>query len=137
MLGIWNEYSSIFLIAFATLILVAFTLPMLFAPLRWAQVLLWRIPDHTDLAVYFGRSLGVAGTGIAFMCLLASQHSIVQPIVYDGLIAISAIFTVTHIHGAVRKIQPITETLEIGFWFGLMLLQIAVYPSGSGVGFFG
>ena len=35
---------------------------------------------------------------------------------------------VLHIYGAIKKIQPITETLEIGLWVGLLFLSLAFYP---------
>jgi len=137
MLGIWSQYSSTFLFWFPVLILVAFALPMLFAPLAWAKIIRFTLPGHTDLAVYFGRSLGVAGIGICVMCFAASKTPVAQPIVIDGLFVISVLFVITHIYGAVKKIQPLIETLEIGFWFALACLLLAVYPVGSGTGLFG
>jgi len=137
MLGIWSNHSSTFLFWFPVLVLIAFALPMLFAPLVWAKVIGFALPDDTDLAVYFGRSLGVAAMGICLMCFVASETPAAQPIVIDGLIVISVLYVITHIYGAVKKIQPLVETLEIGFWAGLSCLLFAVYPVGSGVGLFG
>jgi hypothetical protein len=137
MIGIWSNYSSTFLYWFAILILIVFALPMLFVPLVWAKTIRFTLPEHTDLAVYFGRSLGVAAIGICVMCFMASKTPAAQAIVIDGLIVISALYVVTHIHGAIKKIQPLAETLEIGFWIGLFCLLLAVYPIGSGAGLFG
>lgn len=137
MIGIWSHHSTLFLQIFPAVILVAFALPMIFAPLAWGRVIGFHLPQQTDLAVYFGRSLGVAATGICLMCYSASQNPGAQPATFDGLILISALLTVTHIHGAIKKIQPLIETLEIGFWIGLMLLEIAVYPVGQGYGMLG
>ena len=134
MIGAWSEYSSTFLQVFAAIVLVAFAVPFLFAPMAWGRMIGFKPPGQTDLAVYFGRSLGAVGLGICLMCYLASQDPAIQPVVLDGLILISAALTVTHIYGAIRKIQPLIETLEIGFWIGLLLLQIAVYPVGQGHG---
>jgi hypothetical protein len=36
-----------------------------------------------------------------------------------------------HVYGAIKKIQPITETLEIGFWMILFVLNILFYPATS------
>ena len=137
MIGVWSEYSSTFLVVFAAIVVVAFALPFLFAPIAWGRLIGFKLPEQTDLAVYFGRSLGAAALGISLICYMASQNPGAQPLVFDGLILISAVLTITHIHGAVMKIQPLIETLEIPFWFGLMLLQIAVYPAGQGYGLLG
>lgn len=137
MIGIWSNYVATFLTWFSIFILLVFALPMLFAPLAWAKTIGFELPGNTDLAVYFGRSLGVAAIGICVICLVASSTPAAQPIVMDGLIVIAALYVVTHIYGAIRKIQPLAETLEIGFWFGLALLLLALYPVGMGTGLFG
>jgi hypothetical protein len=137
MIGIWRDHCSTFLFWFPVLILSFFALPMLFVPLRWAKVIGFRLPDHTDLAVYYGRSLGVAAIGICVMSFVARKAPVAQAAVVDGLLVISTLYVVTHAHGAIRKIQPLAETLEIGFWVGLALLLLAVYPLGSGSGLLG
>ena len=137
MIGIWGNYSSTFLFWFPVLILFAFAIPMLFVPLVWAKTIRFTMPEHTDLAVYFGRSLGVAAIGICVMCFIASGTPAAQPTVIDGLIVISMLYVITHIHGAIKKIQPLAETLEIGFWIALSCLLLAVYPVGSGAGLLG
>lgn len=137
MIGIWSNYSSTLLFWFPVVVLIAFALPMLLAPLTWARIIGFTLPTHTDLAVYFGRSLGVAAIGVCVMCFMASKTPAAQPLVMDGLIVIAVLLTITHIHGAVMKIQPLMETLEIGFWAGLSCLLLAVYPAGSGGGLLG
>ncbi len=129
MIGMWSAYSSDFLRWFPILIMVLFALPMIFAPLSWARVVGWNLPQDTDLAIYFGRSLGVAAAGICLICFVASGAEAAQAAVFDGLILISALYVVTHLHGAVTKTQPLLETLEIGFWLLLLLTQLAVYPA--------
>jgi hypothetical protein len=39
-----------------------------------------------------------------------------------------AVMTAVHVYGAIRKIQPLSETLEIGFWALLLLLAFCFYP---------
>lgn len=134
MIGVWSEYSSTFLVVFSVVVLLAFALPFLFVPMAWGRVIGFRMPEQTDLAVYFGRSLGATALGICLICYMASQNPGTQPIVFDGLIVISAVLTVTHLHGAIRKIQPLIETLEIPFWFALTLLEVALYPVGQAHG---
>lgn len=108
--------------------MLVFALPYIFAPLLWGKFVGFTLPENTDLAIYFGRSLGVAASGVCLMCYLASGTPAAQPIVFQGLILVSAVLTITHIYGAIKKIQPLVETLEIGAWFGMLLLQLAVYP---------
>jgi hypothetical protein len=128
-IGIWSEYSSTFLTWFALLIMLVFAIPYIFAPLTWGKVVGFTLPDDTDLAVYFGRSLGVTVSGISLICYLASNTPAAQPIVFSGLVFTSATLTIIHIYGAIKKIQPLVETLEIGAWFGILLLQLAVFPT--------
>jgi hypothetical protein len=64
MIGVWGQHAGLFLEVLAVGTLGLFGLPMLFWPLRWAAVLGWRIPEHTHLAIYFGRCLG------AVICVL-------------------------------------------------------------------
>ena len=130
MIGIWGNYSSTFLFWFPVLILIVFALPMLFVPLVWAKIIGFTLPDETDLAVYYGRSLGVAAIGICVMCFVASELPAAQPAVIDGLIVIAALYVVTHIHGAIMKIQPLIETLEIGFWIALFCVCL-LYTSDA------
>ena len=33
-----------------------------------------------------------------------------------------------HVYGAIRKTQPITETIEIGLWVVLSLVTLCFYP---------
>ena len=129
MIGIWSEYSSIFLTWFSLFIVLAFAIPYIFAPLTWGKVVGFTLPQDTDLAVYFGRSLGVTVSGISLVCYLASSTPSAQPIVFSGLVFITATLCMTHIYGAIKKIQPLVETLEIGAWFGILLLQLAVFPT--------
>jgi len=137
MLGIWSEYADIFLLSFSVLILIAFAVPMLFVPLRWAAVIGFRLPHHTDLAVYYGRSLGVAIIAISAICISAYRFPAARPVVFDGLIIASALYLCTHVYGAIKKIQPLAETLEIAFWILLLLLTIAIYPVGMNSGLLG
>jgi len=35
-----------------------------------------------------------------------------------------------HVYGGAKGIQPRSETYEIGYWLGLLLLALMFYPSG-------
>jgi len=39
-----------------------------------------------------------------------------------------AAMTILHVYGAIRKIQPLTETVEIALWVVLFLVTLCFYP---------
>jgi hypothetical protein len=84
----------------------------------------WTIPEHTDLAVYFGRCLGALALVINLIVVQAAVRSEGAAIIFQGLNLLLALMVGAHIYGAVKRIQPITETLEIGFWLALLLLNL-------------
>ncbi len=113
MIGAYSGYADEFLIGLAAFTLLFFTLPLLFVPLRWGRLMGFQIPAHTDLAVYFGRSLGVAAAASNYLALRA---------------ALAAMMVAIHAWGAYKKIQPVSETLEIVLWVAIGLAALAVYP---------
>jgi ABC-type uncharacterized transport system permease subunit len=131
MVGAWSSYTGTFLAWFPLLIILVFGLPMLIAPMAWGRIIGFRLPDQTDLTVYFGRSLGVAISGLALAAYGASSFAPAQGVVMDGLILTAFLYVLTHVHGAVMRIQPLIETLEIAFFSTLVLLMLAVYPVGG------
>jgi len=131
MVGAWSGYTGTFLAWFPLLILLFFGLPMLVTPLTWGRAIGFRLPEHTNLTVYFGRSLGVAISGLALAAHGASSFAPAQGVVMDGLILTAFLYVLTHIHGALMRIQPLIETLEIAFFSSLVLLMLAVYPVGG------
>ena len=129
--GAWSSYTGTFLAWFPLLIMLVFGLPMLIAPMAWGRIIGFRLPDQTDLTIYFGRSLGVAISGLALAAFGASTFAPAQGIEMDGLILTAFLYVLTHIYGAVMRIQPLIETLEIAFFSTLVLLMLAVYPVGG------
>ena len=129
MIGIWSQFSQQYLIAWAILTSVVFTIPLFFVPISWAKVLQWNIPTDTDLAIYFGRCLGGVGLAICALALHAGITGQGTIVVFNLLFGAFSFLTIAHIWGAVKGIQPITETLEIVFWFGLLLVNAAFYPA--------
>lgn len=128
MIGIWAEHARTFLLVFGVVAGVAFALPILLVPTTWARVFRWNLPQDTDLAIYFGRCLGVLAvvlTGFAFRA--ASTGAGVEQM-FQIMIAVFVGMTIVHVVGAIQRIQPITETVEIGFWAVLILLGLAFYP---------
>jgi len=128
MIGMWSTYSHQYLLAFVGITTFAFALPIFIFPLAWARLLRWPLPDHTDLAVYFGRCLGA-------LLIVLEVFSLRAVLTGNGLIAAFELMTGTiflmiavHIYGAIKNIQPMTETLEIGIWCVLLALSLSFFP---------
>jgi hypothetical protein len=130
MVGIWGSYTSIFLQVTAILSLLVFTLPIFLVPLHWAEVLRWSLPEDPDLTLYFGRCLGGVGCVINAFALYVSRKPTLQPFFLQVLIGLFAVLTWVHILGAIQGVQPSTETYEIAFWAGLIVLTLCFYPVG-------
>jgi hypothetical protein len=128
MIGIWGSYSTHYLYVLSIGIIAGFGLPMLLAPITFARVLRWQIPEHEHLAIYFGRCLGGLACVIAAFGLKVAGVTALQPFFFQLAIGAFCILTLVHIYGGLRKIQPISETLEIIFWFGLIVLTLCFYP---------
>jgi hypothetical protein len=101
--------------------------PLMFF-LTWARLMKWTIPEQTDLVLYFGRCLGSLALVLEYCTYQAANTGIGEVLIYQFWIGICAFMVVLHIYGAIKKIQPITETLEIGLWVGLLFLSLAFYP---------
>ena len=128
MIGMWGSYSSHYLYVAAIGILGAFGLPMLLVPMMFGRILGWQIPDHEHLAIYFGRCLGGMACVIAVFGIHVAGTPALQPFFFNLMLGMFCILTLVHIYGAIRKIQPISETIEIIFWFGLIVLTLCFYP---------
>jgi hypothetical protein len=97
--------------------------------LRWAKLMGFQIPAHTDLAVYFGRSVGALAAATNFLALHAGLSGRAVPDVLLFIVAISVMMVAIHAWGAYKKIQPLSETLEIGFWIAMGLAALAMMPA--------
>jgi hypothetical protein len=128
MLGIWANYSSQFLFVIGISTLLIFGIPMALWPIQWAKTLRWQIPEHIDLAVYYGRCLGCVAFIVGVFGIISAMNPIVQPFYFQFLLSCWILMVVVHIYGAIKNIQPITETYEIGFWFALVLLTLCFWP---------
>lgn len=128
MVGMWSEHAQTFLLVFGTVGAIAFAVPIFLMPLAWARAFRWKLPDDTDLAVYFGRCLGVLALVLTGFVLRAGMNREGIVLVFQFAISVFVGMTLVHIWGAIRRIQPITETVEIAFWAGLILLGLLYYP---------
>lgn len=129
MIGMWADNAQSFLLVFGIVGGLAFALPIFLTPLAWARVFRWNVPEDTDLAVYFGRCLGVVIVALDYFVLRAGISGNGVALIFQILISIFIGMTLVHIWGAVRRIQPITETIEIAFWAALVLLGLAFCPA--------
>jgi len=128
MLGLWGAFARTYLLFLMALTTLAFALPIFLAPLKWARWFGWKIPQETDLAVYFGRCLGAFILIVELLMLRAAVTGTGLVLTFQVLLAVAAFMIVVHVWGAVLRIQPISETLEIGIYSGLALLTVLFYP---------
>lgn len=133
-LGLWYEYARACMLWLSVGALVFFGLPMMLWPLRWAKLLGWTIPGSTGapedahLAIYFGRTLGMVTCALATVGLCVLDHPTLWPLFFNLNILIFLANTAVHAWGAIRRIQPLSETLEIPYWFALAVLLYLFYP---------
>jgi hypothetical protein len=118
-----------FLWIVSSVFLLAYALPLTFAPLRWARVFRWRVDGDNDLTVYLGRCLGV----VALVLVAAGFRGAADPAWRDVVLEIFAaaafLLGIVHVWGALTKRQPWTETVEIAVYFGLGAAALFVRAS--------
>ncbi len=107
--------------------LVAYGLPLLLAPLQWARVLRWKLPQERDLAVYLGRCLGSVIVAIVLVVWRAAPRPASHPLVFELIIASGALMVGVHAWGAIRRVQPSTETVEIGLYVAVTAFAAWLY----------
>lgn len=130
-IGIWGTHSRDFLWVLIVLTSLAFALPIFLMPLIWARWFQWRLPkepDGHDLAVYFGRCLGAFVLILELLMLRAALTGEGLVYTFQVMLAVALFMVIVHVQGAVQRIQPMTETLEIGLYSGLGLLALLFYP---------
>ncbi len=128
MIGMYSSHSQLYLLVLASITSLVFALPLLLVPLTWARLMQWKIPEDTDLAVYFGRCLGAFVVGVDLMGFLGAFYPQRQQAIFEVLYFVSISMIVVHVYGAWRRIQPMTETIEIAFYALLLLLTLLFQP---------
>ena len=128
MLGHWSAHAQTFLATFVLVTSVVFVAPLTLAPMTWARLFQWRLPTDPDLAYYFGRCLGALALSVEYFLWQGSRNPIIAPIAIGALGLFCAIMVAVHIDGAIRKIQPWTETAEIAFWSAAAAACVLYYP---------
>ncbi|MFC3202626.1 hypothetical protein ACFOEW_12475 [Alteromonas oceani] len=127
-IGIWSEHAQTYLLVITLITFFAFSLPLFFKPCLWAKLLLWKVPDDTHLTIYFGRCLGAFAIVTNIMFMQAALYNLGTPFILQFFILFCGLMVIVHIWGAVLRIQPVTETIETGFWVLLLILNFLFYP---------
>ena len=129
MLGVYAQYSQHYIISLMIVTTLFFALPIFIAPIAWARMMGWTIPEHRHLAIYFGRCLGAFILVVEVTMLRSSTTGTSFSYAFDILFVVFSLMFVVHVYGALRRIQPLSETLEIGFWAVLLVLNVLFYPA--------
>ncbi|MGO9475517.1 MAG: hypothetical protein ACLPWS_19250 [Rhodomicrobium sp.] len=128
MTGIWAESAQRFLLILAAATTLFFAIPIFLVPLKWAKLVLWRVPAETDLAIYFGRCLGAFILVVEIMMFRAGLYGTGLVLTFEAIMTVWLFMVAVHVWGWIEGIQPITETLEIGLWLALIALTLAFWP---------
>jgi len=129
MIGLWSTHAQGYLLVLMAVTTVTFALPLFIAPLAWARLFHWRLPGETDLAVYFGRCLGAFVLIVDALMLRAGATGEGLGFTFQVLLAVATLMIIVHVWGALQRIQPITETLEVCMYAGIFILTILFYAS--------
>ncbi|PRA44041.1 MULTISPECIES: hypothetical protein [Pseudomonas] len=129
MLGVYAQYSQHYITTLMIVTTLFFALPIFLAPIAWARMMGWTIPEHQHLAIYFGRCLGAFILVVEVTMLRSSTTGTSFSYAFDILFVVFSLMFVVHVYGALKRIQPLSETLEIGFWAVLLVLNVLFYPA--------
>ena len=111
--------------------LVFLSIPMTISPLWWAKHLRWPEETPTNLTLYLGRSLGALGLSLGVVGIIAALTNDIPPLFLLLVVLIGTSATLVHLYGALRKIQPLTETIEILIYGAWTLWGLSLYWKGS------
>ena len=129
-IGIWSAHAQSYVLVLTIVTFCAFSALIFFRPLLWARLLLWRVPEDTDLTIYFARCLGAFAIVTNLMFLRAGIDGEGLAVMLQFFTLFCVLMVVVHAWGALEGTQPITETVEIGFWAALVVLNLLFYPAG-------
>jgi hypothetical protein len=130
MIGIWQAYAGAYLIVAGVAMLAGFGIPLLVAPMSWARLMRWEVLPPGQLVIFLGRSLGMFICVVAAYAFKAAATPQAQPFFFELMLWLFVGMIGLHVYGAIKKAQPITETIEIGLWVMLLLVTLAFYPAG-------
>lgn len=125
-----NSLASWFLLIATSFFVVAYALPLLFFPLRWARWFQWKLPEQdTDLTVYFGRCTGGLALGVIVIVAQGISRPGEHRYVFDLIGLTCGLMTFVHVWGALRRAQPWTEHLEIIMYGAVAVLAVWIRSS--------
>jgi hypothetical protein len=84
-------------------------------------------PGAHPSAIYFGRCLAGLASCWAFRVPAASTPALRPLLRHDDRFGV---MVAVHAWGAIRRIQPLSETIEIAFWGALLVLALLFHPGG-------
>src|SRR5690242_3986744 len=109
-----------FLVLSAIAVLLAFGLPILFTPYRWASAFGWDVGHHSDLTTYFARCTGALVCVLAAAALQAARRPAANRWIFDVISAVGALMVLVHLWGV--GAEPASEVAEIAIYAGLAAL---------------
>jgi hypothetical protein len=65
---------------------------------------------------------------VAIFAFFVTHTPPAKPFFFDFMLWVFGGMILLHVYGAIRKTQPITETLEILLWVILGLITLCFYP---------
>ncbi len=129
MIAIWQAYADIYLIVAGVAMLLGFGIPLTLVPRQWAGIFQWEMPSNKKFTLFLERSLGIFIIVMSIFAFIASQSAtIVMRFYFDMMLVTFIGMTILHVYGAIRKIQPKTETYEIALWVALIIVSLLFYP---------
>jgi hypothetical protein len=128
MIGIWQSYSDAYLYVAGVAMLATFGIPLLVVPLRWARAFRWEVPQSENFVVFLGRSLGILISLLAVFAVKVTSSPAAKPFFFDLMLWLFVAMIALHAYGAIRKTQPVTETVEILLWVVLFLITLCFSP---------
>lgn len=128
MLSATHPAASLFLYGISITVALLVALPLLVTPLGWARVLGWRLPEETDLAIYWARCLGGVLLAMIAVTLRAAPHAEAHATLFHMIALVGAIMAAVHVVGALEGRQPWFETVEIAIYAGLAAAAWALTP---------
>ncbi|MCL4561032.1 MAG: hypothetical protein M1281_10495 [Chloroflexi bacterium] len=128
MIGLWQVYANAYLYVVGAAMLAGFGIPLLISPVGWARLFRW-VTSPGYLIPFLGRSLGAVISTLALFAFRVARAPAMQPFFFKLMLWIIAAMLLLHIYGALRRVQPITETVEILLWTILFVVTLGFYPS--------
>lgn len=100
--------------------LLVYALPLTLAPLYWARVFRWHLPEgNNHLTLYFGRCTGVLALSVTLFAMRAAMDPEAHRYLFELITLICSGMTLLHLYGAVRRMQPWTEDAEVVLYAGI------------------